>query len=136
MPFSRIALPSQLNFTASNCALQFLAIEQRRGRDAAVEQRDGGTVLRRDVVEEIGGTDAAAARHIVDEDIGIARQVLAHIAREQARIGVVAAARRAAGDEVHFLAAAEEFLRGLLLRRRRRRRRRARARRRRPRCRG
>ena len=53
--------------------------------------------------------EAAAARHVARDDRGIARNVSAEIAREQARIGIVGAARPDRDDDRDRLAAIEVF---------------------------
>jgi hypothetical protein len=79
--------------------LRFVAIEQRRRRHAAVDQGEHAAVARRDIVEKVGGADAAAADHVLHHNGRAARQVLAHVARQHAGVLVVAAARGPAGDQ-------------------------------------
>ena len=57
-----------------------------------------GAVLRRDVVEVRDRGVAAGARHVGDDHARIAGDVLAHVAGEQPRVDVVAAAGRGADD--------------------------------------
>ena len=66
--------------------------DQRLQRDAAAEHAERGAVLRRDVVEHVGGAHGARARRVLHDDGGIAGNVPAHVAGENAGIGVVAAA--------------------------------------------
>jgi len=71
------------------------------------EQTDRGAVLGRDRVEVVGGAQAAGARHVLHHDIGIARDVAAEMARQQARDDVVTAARPVADDQIDLLALVE-----------------------------
>ena len=58
-----------------------------------VEHRtDDRAVALRNVVEKIRHDQRRGARHIAHDDIGIARNVFAHVPLQQPRIGVVAAA--------------------------------------------
>ncbi len=66
-----------------------------------------GAVARRDLRHVVGGGDAAAARHVDDHELRIARNVLAHEAGEQPRILVVVAAGRGADDHADLLALVE-----------------------------
>ena len=80
---------------------------QRLKRDRAVEGRDLGAVLRRRVVELVGEDQARGARHVLDDDVRIAGDVLAHVAGERARVQVVAAAGGEADADGDGLAAIE-----------------------------
>jgi hypothetical protein len=84
-----------------------LLVGERRGDD-----RERGAVLRRDVVEIVRRNDAAAARHVARNDGGIAGNVSAEMARNQARIGVVGAARADRDDDRDGLAAVKVALVG------------------------
>ena len=79
--------------------------------------RERGAVLGRDIVEIIRRPQAAGARHGLHHDERIARDVPPHVVREQARVEIVAAARREADIEVDGGALVEGFHR--LLRQRR-----------------
>jgi len=81
--------------------------DQSDQRHIAAEQTDCGAVLGRDRVEVVGGAQAAGARHVLHHDIGIARNVAAEIARQQARDDVVTAARPVADDQIDLLALVE-----------------------------
>ena len=74
---------------------------------AALDERDGGAVLGRDVEHVVGGGEAAGRRHVLHDDGGIAGDVPADMARHQPRLGVVAAARRRADDQRDLLAGVE-----------------------------
>ena len=96
--------------------LRFVGIEQRRGRHAAVDQREDRAVPRRDIVDVVGRPYAAATEHVLHHDGRIARQILAHVMREQPAVGVVSAADRGAGDQIQVLLAAKELLGRLRMR--------------------
>ena len=53
----------------------------------------------------IGRRDAVSGRHIDDGDAGIAGDMLWHVARNRARIEVIAASRRGPDNELDRLAA-------------------------------
>src|SRR5262249_4766306 len=72
--------------------LRFLAVEERRRRHAAVDQTEDRAVTRRRIIDVVAGADAAAANHVLHDNSRIARQILAHVARDQAAILIVAAA--------------------------------------------
>ena len=105
-PTSLEMLPSQPNLAASYCA-PCAAAEQRIEIGAAREAAEGGAVLGRDGVEEVGGLQAAGARHVLHDNIGIAGNVASDVARERAGVEVIAAARRIAEDEVDVPAGVE-----------------------------
>ena len=71
-------------------------VEQRLHREPAREHAERGAVLRRLVEDEVRRPQAAGAGHVLHDDVGIAGQVLAEMAREVARIDVVGRARRIA----------------------------------------
>src|SRR5439155_9903514 len=73
-----------------------------------------GAVLGRHGLHIGGELVAAGARHVLRHDYRVAGDVAAEFAREQPRISVVAAARRAADVEVD-LPAAVELRDGILL---------------------
>src|SRR6185295_3757941 len=68
---------------------------------------DDGAVLRGDLCHVVGGRDAAAARHVDDHELRIARNVLAHEAGEEPRILVVVAAGCGAYHHANLLALVE-----------------------------
>ena len=80
---------------------------QRDMRHVAVDHADHGAVLRRDVVEVIGGDDAAGARHVLVHEGRIAGQQLGHLRRDQPREHVVVGGRRRRDDHPDLLAAEE-----------------------------
>ena len=61
----------------------------------------------RDVVEIVGGDDAAGARHVLVDEGRIAGQELGHLRRDQAREHVVVGGRRGRDDDPDLLAAIE-----------------------------
>ena len=92
---------------AARVVLRRAAADQRLHRHAAADHADRGAVLGRDVVEEIREPQAAGAGHVLRHDVGIAGDVLAHVAREHARIEVVVAAGGVADQQLDGLAAVE-----------------------------
>jgi hypothetical protein len=58
-------------------------------------------------IDVIGGREAASRGHVLHDDGRIACNVLAHVPRHQARLGVVAAAGARANDEADLLAGVE-----------------------------
>src|SRR5262249_30508728 len=90
--------------------LRLLAVEERRRRHAAIDQAVDGAVLGRDVVEVVGGADAAAADHVLHHDVGIAGHIFGHVARDQPAVLVVAAAGRGTGDQRQLALGAKEFV--------------------------
>jgi hypothetical protein len=64
-------------------------------------------VLRRRHVEVAHRGQAAGARHVLDDDIGVAGDVRRHMTRQAAGIDVVAAARREADHDGEDLALVE-----------------------------
>ncbi|MBI2183272.1 MAG: hypothetical protein HYU31_21010 [Deltaproteobacteria bacterium] len=58
-------------------------------------------------VHEIGVNDAAGAGHVLDDDGGVAGNMLAQVARDGARVGVETAARRERNDQADRLAFVE-----------------------------
>ena len=79
---SLFMLPIQRNLVGSNFAASMPSIGSNAG--AASDDAERGAVLGRDVVEPVGEHQAAGARHVARNDRRIARDVLAHMAREQA----------------------------------------------------
>jgi hypothetical protein len=55
----------------------------------------------------VGGAEPARRRHVLRHDRGIARDVVAEMAGDRARIDVVAAADRGRDDQPHLLALVE-----------------------------
>ena len=91
------------------------AAEQRLDHRAHEQRADHRAVLRRGVVDVRGGDVARRARHVADDHVRVAGQVLADVPRDGAGIEIVAAAGRRGGDDSDGLAAVE--LRDGLLRR-------------------
>jgi hypothetical protein len=71
-----------------------LQAEQRLDHRAHEDRADHGAVLGRDIVDMGRQHVAGGARHVADDDGGVARKVLAQVPRNQARIEIVAAAGR------------------------------------------
>ena len=75
--------------------------------DGLVDHADDGAVLGGLVVEIVGGPDGDGARHVEGDHGRVPGQVVAQMRRDQATIGVVAAAHRIADDEIDGLALVE-----------------------------
>ena len=82
-------------------------IEQRVDRIGARHHADDRAVVRRGGVEMEDRGDAAGAGTVLDDDGGLARNVIAQMARQKARGDVVKPARRIADDELYVLALVE-----------------------------
>ena len=65
----------------------------------AIEGANGEPVRFRRSENMIGGDQTAGTRHVIDDDRGVARDVLAHVARHRARERIEAAAGREADDD-------------------------------------
>ena len=78
---------------------------------SADEMADGEAVRLGDFVDVIGGDQTAGAGHVFDDEGRIAGNMLAQVARDGARVGVVAAAGGAADDDADRFAFVEWFLR-------------------------
>ncbi len=89
---------------------------QRLERDGVHEGGHHRAVLRRDVVEPVGGGEPARAGHVLHDDVRIARDVPAKMARQHARIDVEAGRGFVADHDVDGLALVE--IRNLVGRRR------------------
>ena len=72
--------------------------EQRLHGKAARHGADHAAVLGRDREDVLRGLEASRPRHVLRDHFRITRDVLAHMAREQPRIEVVAASRGEADD--------------------------------------
>ena len=83
--------------------------EKRFKNDARLESADDRAILGRDIVNVVGGDIAARARHVGNDDVGIARHMLAHMAGDQPRIGVIAATGRGSDNDLNGFAAIEVF---------------------------
>src|ERR1044071_7373660 len=87
--------------------LRLPVLEEWLKRHRVLKQRDHGAVLWRDIVQVIGGAESAGGWHVLRHDGGIARNMLAKMFGDGARVDVVAAADRRADDEVEVLALVE-----------------------------
>ena len=92
-------------------------LEQRRQHEAAGDEAPGGAVLRADALDVGRGLDAAGARHVRDDDIGIAGNVFADHLRQRHRIAAHRAAARTGADIHRDGLAAVEVLDGFRPRR-------------------
>jgi hypothetical protein len=68
------------------------------------EVADGKTIRLGNFVDVIRGNHHPGAGHIIDDDRRVAGNVFGHSASDHASVGVEAAARRAADDDMHSLA--------------------------------
>ena len=68
-----------------------------------------GAVLGRDLVEIIGGLEAAGARHVLRDQGRLSGDVLAQVARHHAAVEIVAAARGVADGDGDGLAGEERL---------------------------
>src|SRR5262249_29498521 len=66
--------------------------KERRNAHLPSESAERGAVLRRKREQMLRGAQAAGARHVLWHDRGAAWDMLAHVARQETRIDVVAAA--------------------------------------------
>ena len=73
-------------------------VEQRADDHPGKDHADGQAILRRARIEVVGEVDAAGARHVLDHDRRLARDVLGNMPRQRPRVDVVAAAGIAADD--------------------------------------
>ena len=77
---------------AGRVELRGLVAEQRFEGGRAVDGPETRPVARRGVVEQVGEPQSARALDVLRHDRGIAGDVLSHVPREHARMGIVAAA--------------------------------------------
>ena len=77
---------------------------------AAGEMADGEPVRLDCFVNVIGCDHHAGTGHIIDDDGRFTGNVLGHLPRDHARVGIKTAARRAADDDAHGLAFEESVL--------------------------
>src|SRR5262249_18521475 len=85
---------------------------QRSERRVAGNDGEHGAILRRNGEDVVGSIEAAAARHVLWHDVGIARQMLADIAGDHAAPGVIATAGPEPDDHGYVLAREAWSLRG------------------------
>ena len=109
MRMSRSSVP--IHWIVGEPDLVDLGRRERFGDQARIERGDDGAVLGRVGVEIAHRRHAGRARHVLHDDVRIARDVAAEMARQQARILVVAAAGRIADHERDRLAFVEALLR-------------------------
>ena len=84
--------------------LEFVAARiERLGDRAGQNQRDCRAVFRRKISHESRQHVAAGARHVGGDDVGRAGNVFDNVARQQPRVGIVAAAHRAADIKIGLL---------------------------------
>jgi len=77
---------------------RFIADELADGENLG-QHADDGAVAWRQIVEIIGADDAAGARHVLNDDLGLAGQMDPKMARHQPSVEIVAAARFRGDDE-------------------------------------
>ena len=81
--------------------------DERLQQGAGVDGADDGPILRRGHGHMIGRQIAPRPRHVRDDDGRVAGDMIAHVARDEARVGVVAAPRRSADHDIDLLAPVE-----------------------------
>ena len=81
--------------------------DRLHGDQRVREHADGGAVLRRDRIEEVRHLDPAGADHVLRHQHRVARDMRTHMASEQPRLEVVAAADVDADIHVDGLAPVE-----------------------------
>ena len=79
--------------------------------ETADEMADREAIRFGDFVDVVGGDQTARAGHVLDDKSRIAGNMLAQVARDGSRVGVVAAAGGAADDDADRFAFVEWFLR-------------------------
>ena len=84
-----------------------IAAKKRDQHHVARKQTERGAVLGRDRIDVVRCAQAAGSRHVLHHHARIARDVSADVAREQAGIDVIAAARAKASDQAHLVTAIE-----------------------------
>ena len=87
--------------------LRALGPQQRIEGGAAADGGDGRAVLRADIVDPVGEPQAAGTFHVLRDDGRVARDVLAEVAGNDARIEIVGAADAVADIEIDVLALVE-----------------------------
>ena len=76
-------------------------------RDALLHCGDDRAVAWSGAIHEIGGDTAGCADHVLEDELGIARDVLAEMAADETRVGIVAATRIGRDDHANAGAAVE-----------------------------
>ena len=87
--------------------LRARAAEQLMGRRAARDHAEHGTVLGRRVVKPVGQDDGGGAGLVLDDHFRLAGNIAGEMGGQQARVGVVSAARREADKKRKGLALVE-----------------------------
>src|ERR1700722_4128169 len=82
-------------------------IIESRKTGVARQPADHGSVLWRNIVEEIRRSQPLGANHVLNDYIRLAGDVARHVLGQQPRILIIAAADRCGGDEADLLAAIE-----------------------------
>ena len=82
-------------------------VEQRVEHGAVLQRADDSAVLGRHIIDLRSGRVARRARHVGHHHARIARNVFRHVASEEPRIDVIAAAGGRADDQRDLLAAIE-----------------------------
>ncbi len=73
--------------------LHTLRLHDLIGHDAGRGDADDGAIVRPDVLEQIDQPPSAGARHVLHDDVGPSRNVLADMPRKDARVAIERAAR-------------------------------------------
>src|SRR5262249_48394325 len=81
--------------------------KQRIERNIADGRADGRTIIGHDAVDVVHRLPPATRRHVLDDDLGMARDVAADVPGEEAAILGGASTHRRADEQVDLLAAVE-----------------------------
>ena len=87
--------------------LHLLGTQELGDRRGVGQEGQHRAVLRRDVVEIVRRLGAAAARHVLDDDVGLAGDVLSHVLGHQPGVEAVRPAGAIADEEGQVLALVE-----------------------------
>ena len=82
-------------------------IGQLGEQHVALGERNHRAIGRRRIVDMVAGRDAPGRRHVLHDDTGTARNMLAEMARGEPRLEVIAAANAGSDNESHRLAGVE-----------------------------
>ncbi len=91
--------------------MRALAAQHLEHGGALIDAGNIGAVLRGCRINVVGRAHAAGSRHVLHDDVRVARDMIAHVAREQAGIEIIAAAGAETDHDVDRLALVEGLLR-------------------------
>jgi hypothetical protein len=96
----------------SPVVFRFRFLDQLIEIERWIDRGDGQTVRFSDVVSVIGGDQRRRTGHVLHDDVGITRDMLGPIFRQQARIEIVDIAGFGADEDADRLPLVERCLRG------------------------